>query len=694
MDFIAGLLKQIKASSLWFVVPSAALAVAVGLTVVGYTPLMFDPSQYQTQSALAAELTSVDAAKIESSKSKKVKGDAEFGELEDGTWTGYAPCGEGNSDGWKPYYVAVTVEVKDGKIVSITAIEGSSTGEEGSTQLVWDAAENQEYLDRAINGAGGDGVKAQLDSQIAESGTVSGIDTVSGATYSSTAIYNALVNALKKSSGQEVGATSVNTNTGTSAAANVSVDAAPASTGLADGTWTGAAACGKGSGNSWKPYYVVVTIQVKNGKVVKITKVEGSSTGEKGSGKLNWDAAENQKYLTWGSTGRDSDKGVTTQINNALKAGKNISNIDTVTGATYSSVAIFNAYATAVNKAAKAGGSKDTTKQKKDKNKKNKKKKKKQKKVDGNPGVDDKAKLADGTFTGYNRCTDNDQFDYYLAVDVVVKNGKVTAIKNVRPTMQNDSGGVIAGEYDTINDSYFDWAVNGKSSQTGVLAQLKNAAKANKIPTSIDAVSGATYSSESLLYAYYDALKKSAAEAGSSAEVPDVPEVPDEPDPSGGSDDPDPSGGSDDPDPSGGSEDPENPDDPGDDQGEYVDGDYTEYAFCADSAAYDPYYIGVTINVTDGKITAITDVFGDAEGVVDPNYHYSAGQNKSYLDRAIKGYGIAGRHPGVVTQINNALAKGTVPTTCDTISGATYSSIAIIEAWNKAVESAKAPAEG
>ena len=254
------LLDRLKSTPIWLMLPSLAVAAAIGMTVAGYTPLVFDPSLYKAESALADELKQVDADEKEAENAQNVGGASAAGRMRDGTWTGYAVCGEGNPDGWKPYYVAVTIEVKDNKVTGVTNIAGSSTGNEGSASLNWDPGENQEYLDLAVSGHGGSGVRAQMDSQIASSGTVSGIDTVSGATYSSVAIYNAFVDATKKAAG-ESGSVAAGADAGdTGASKKVKASSTPAS--LADGSWTGYAACGQGNTANWKPYYVAVTVKV------------------------------------------------------------------------------------------------------------------------------------------------------------------------------------------------------------------------------------------------------------------------------------------------------------------------------------------------------------------------------------------------------------------------------------------------
>ena len=62
---LSSLFKKLNTMTIGFALPSMLLVVAMGSTVSGYTPLVFDPSQYQTQSALATELKSKDAAALE-----------------------------------------------------------------------------------------------------------------------------------------------------------------------------------------------------------------------------------------------------------------------------------------------------------------------------------------------------------------------------------------------------------------------------------------------------------------------------------------------------------------------------------------------------------------------------------------------------------------------------------------------------
>lgn len=108
----------------------------------------------------------------------------------------------------------------------------------------------------------------------------------------------------------------------------------------------------------------------------------------------------------------------------------------------------------------------------------------------------------------------------------------------------------------------------------------------------------------------------------------------------------------------------------------YADGDYTADVICSPDAywAFDPYTLSLKITVKNDKITSITEVKGFGN-------NYDAG-NDWYIARAVNG---TSKYPGTVKQIT---AKGK-PEEIDTVSGATCSSKAVIEAVKKALESAK-----
>lgn len=287
------------------------------------------------------------------------------------------------------------------------------------------------------------------------------------------------------------------------------------------------------------------------------------------------------------------------------------------------------------------------------------------------------ADFADGTYAGYARCAEDDIFDYYLKLSVVVKGGKVVAVKDVGGSSTGNAGSKQLAAYDHVNDTYIEMA------RGPVVAQILKSASAGKVPSGVDAVSGATYSSNSILTAYLDALSKSASKAGSKKALKPSKKDEDKTDNKPASDE----------------DEPAQPDEPGSDnpadddvdvpQVDYGTGEFTAYALCRNTklpSAYAPYYIGVTVKTLDGHVDSIVDIFGDDKGVADPAYLYDSAENAYYLERAINGYGISGKHPGVKAQLETLISAGKADGSIDTISGATYSSKSITEAYRAALE--------
>ena len=477
------MLKSIRSSAVWFVLPSLVVATAIGATICSYDPLSFDPSLYQTTTALAEDLAEVvpdepDEPDANADAAKSVQPDAADKDknLRDGTYTGYAVCGQGNSQGWQPYYVAVTIEVESGKVAAITDIRGTSTGGEGSTTLQWDAAKSQRYLSRAIDGDGGTGVRAQMVSQIEAQGSVSSVDVVSGATFSSEAIAEAYGAALAKaaaaagSNSASVASTPVTNkpskanssgNKGSKGSKDTSKadddgkidveDDEPAEVAnLADGSWVGYAVCGQDNEDDWSPYYVSVTVTVKDGKVTDVTEVRGTSKGEKGDPKLAWSEEDNKCYLDWATDGRTRGgvtyEGVLSQVKKALASGTSLGDIDVVSGATYSSNALVKACVAALKKSAEAAG---------------------------------------GTYE--EPAQDNDDGD--------------------ECSDKNDAGEVDPEvPFDRGNLAYFNRALNGTSKRSGISAQIQAKLPTRAEVSGIDVVSGATFSSRALIEAFRDAF--------------------------------------------------------------------------------------------------------------------------------------------------------------------------------------------
>lgn len=239
--------------------------------------------------------------------------------------------------------------------------------------------------------------------------------------------------------------------------------------------------------------------------------------------------------------------------------------------------------------------------------------------------------------------------------------------------------------------------VDGKISQIDIVSQDDDAAYFNRakslIPsivskqtTAVDTVSGATFSSEGILAAVEDALRQATPSTdGTGGASTDKP--------SGGSS----GAGSDVPSskPGGGDGSNENgADGPSQDKpaaSGYLDGDYTVYVKCENSEdpdAFEPYYLAMTVTVKDGKATAIKDLYGTNKATDQETVLGSYDEeNDSYIEWAASGRIVRGKeYIGVVKQL---IDLRTDPVNVDVVSRSTYSSKAIVKAYEKALELAK-----
>lgn len=105
----------------------------------------------------------------------------------------------------------------------------------------------------------------------------------------------------------------------------------------------------------------------------------------------------------------------------------------------------------------------------------------------------------------------------------------------------------------------------------------------------------------------------------------------------------------------------------------YQDGQYTAIAVCEpdEDGDFTAYQLSVTVTIENDKIVALSDITGDGDD-----------QNASYIRRAAEG---TSKIKGVKAQI---LETGTLEN-IDTVSRATCSSKAILEACQNALEAAK-----
>ena len=328
---------------------------------------------------------------------------------ESGTWKDGTYTGSGKGFGGT---ISVKVTVKDGKISAIDVTNASG--------------ETASYFSKA---------KGIIPKII--SGQTTNVDAASGATYSSNGIITAVRNALSKA---ETGKSSTKKkkknkknkkkNSSSDSNNNNNNITAPAE-GYEDGTYTGSAAC---SGEQFKEYSVTANVTIKNGK---ISTVEISSTAK----------GTNLKQFM----GRDEIKNLPSLI--VSKNGT--SGVDAVSGATYSSHAIFNAVNDALSKAKKNSSStekkeetttekkEETTTEKKEETTTEKKEettteKKEEttteKKEETTENPDEGKNYKNGTYKVSVTCEpdEDEDFDSYtISMDITIKKDKITEISNI-----------------------------------------------------------------------------------------------------------------------------------------------------------------------------------------------------------------------------------------------------------------------
>ena len=372
---------------------------------------------------------------------------------ESGTWKDGTYTGSGKGFGGT---ISVKVTVEDGKISAIDVT--SASGETAS------------YFSKA---------KGIIPKMI--SGQTTNVDAASGATYSSNGIITAVRNALSKA---ETGKSSTKKkknkknkkkNSGSNSNNNNNNITAPAE-GYEDGTYTGSAAC---SGEQFKEYSVKANVTIKNGK---ISAVEISSTA-KGTNLKQFMSRDEIKNLP------------------SLIVSKNgTSGVDAVSGATYSSHAIFNAVNDALSKAKKNSSStekkeetttekkEETTTEKKEETTTEKKEettteKKEEttteKKEETTENPDEGKNYKNGTYKVSVSCEpdEDEDFDpYTISMEITIKKDKIIEISN------------ITANTNSTNKAYTNDAKKGMVSKI----------VANGNADGVNTVSGATCSSKAI----------------------------------------------------------------------------------------------------------------------------------------------------------------------------------------------------
>lgn len=511
----------------------------------------------------SAGMESVEETEVENTEAAAVL-DGAF-DLADGTY-------EGSANGFSGK-IKVSVVIKNQTIRSINILSNS---------------DDEAFFNRAK-----EGVTASI---IAKQST--DVDTVSGATYSSRGIINAVKDALSSSDGEE------------------QTVVAKGDFALNDGYY-------EGTGNGFAGP-VKLFIEIKDKSIIGIYIV-----------KISDDAGVFNR----------AKEGVTASI-----LEKQSTDVDTVSGATYSSRGIIEAVSNAMEAAKKAKKGETDTETEDDTEKPD------TSKASSYYGVVVCNPDESGAFTAYN-----------LHVKVMFQNGKIIAVSDVY------------GDGDSQNDTYITKAVSGSSKHPGVVTQIVNK---NGID-GVDTVSGATCTSKAVLHAV-DVVVKAAAKdgnytfSGSQSGDDDTKNSEDTEKDSedtennsenteNNSEDTENRGENTE---SGGDtekNDTENTENSGETTLIYKNGDYKVSVVCIpdEDEDFDEYKLTLTLVIENDQIKEIKDISGDG-----------GKSNSFYIKAASK---------GVVSQI---LQKNSTEG-IDTVSSATCSSKAIIEACQKALEQAK-----
>lgn len=511
----------------------------------------------------SAGMESVEETEVENTEAAVVL-DGAF-DLADGTY-------EGSANGFSGK-IKVSVVIKNQTIRSINILSNS---------------DDEAFFNRAK-----EGVTASI---IAKQST--DVDTVSGATYSSRGIINAVKDALSSSDGEE------------------QTVVAKGDFALNDGYY-------EGTGNGFAGP-VKLFIEIKDKSIIGIYIVKTSDD----AGFFN-----------------RAKEGVTASI-----LEKQSTDVDIVSGATYSSRGIIEAVSNAMEAAKKAKKGETDTETEDDTEKPD------TSKASSYYGVVVCNPDESGAFTAYN-----------LHVKVMFQNGKIIAVSDVY------------GDGDSQNDTYITKAVSGSSKHPGVVTQIVNK---NGID-GVDTVSGATCTSKAVLHAV-DVVVKAAAKDGNytfSGSQSGDDDTKNSEDMEKDSEDTennsentennseDTENSSENTESGGDTEknDTENTENSGETTLIYKNGDYKVSVVCIpdEDEDFDEYKLTLTLVIENDQIKEIKDISGDG------------GKSNSFYIKAAS--------EGVVSQI---LQKNSTEG-IDTVSSATCSSKAIIEACQKALEQAK-----
>ena len=293
------------------------------------------------------------------------------------------------------------------------------------------------------------------------------VDAVSGATYSSAGLIEAVRNALANAATGEVPAETTPVPTAKTEPPATTVPAVPQETGkfpYPDGVYTGS---GEGYGGTTK-----IELTLKNGTIQKIHVVsnEDDEAFFKRAETLISLVIQRQSTDVDAVSGATfSSEGILEAIQEALEAAKQAAQPATTT-----TTAVTTAPPETTTTPVTGTTNTETT-------------------TEPVPAI-----YENGTYEGTADCypdADEDFAEYVLSLKVQIENDQIVSISNV-----NGSG----AEYDKLNDRYMSRAADGTKKIAGTIAQILEKQQTD----SIDAVSGATCSSDAIVRAVENALEQ------------------------------------------------------------------------------------------------------------------------------------------------------------------------------------------
>lgn len=582
------ILKKLK--SLAPALSAVVVAACIGVSLHGYSTPVYavdipETTKNQTDED-ASEQENADTAEKEKKEDKKKDEDKK--EEQKSTAKGSFDVSDGTYYGTGTGFagkIKVAVTVKDKQITAIEIVENE--------------ADDDAFFSRA---------KGVIDKII--SGQTLEVDVVSGATYSSNGIISAVKNAL---TGAADSGTPASTSAGASggssspAGGSSSVSTVQDASAYADGTYYGT-----GTGFSGA---LTVEVVISGGKISSIQII---------------DTSDGDSYI-------QSASGL---ISNIIVTQS--TNVDTVSGATYSSVGIIEAVRNALSQAAISS--------------------------DGNSNSQNTNSSSNGSGQNGNNSNDNTtaeagKFPYKEGVYYGIAEGYLDDIK-VAIVIQDKTLKAVVIVEENDDETFFKRA----------RAVAENMVK--KQTVDVDVVSGATYSSKGIIGAVKEALKEAEkATKGENNNNNNSGSNNNNGNNNNGNNSNNNGNTNNGNDNNGNTNGGNNGDNENPDETKYIyaDGEYTVIVPCLpnEDGDFEAYSLTMKVTISKDKITDISEIKGDGSS-----------DNDAYIKRAVQG---TSKLPGVVTQI---LKKGTLEE-IDTVSRATCSSNSILEGCNLALETAK-----